>query len=88
MERHVQVVGRTAKRKPNMQRIQSAMEDFLTRVVEHLIGVVSGPIKGEKPMKAKKAIMITVLGLIMSLGAMPAASQEKPSDNMQVVILL
>ena len=37
-------------------------------------------------MKAKKAILITVLGLIMSLGAMPAASQEKPSDNMQVVI--
>jgi hypothetical protein len=37
-------------------------------------------------MKAKKAIMITVLGLIMSLGAMPAVSQEKPSDNMQVVI--
>jgi hypothetical protein len=59
---------------------------FLTRVVEHLIGLVNRPIKGEKPMKAKKAIMITVLGLIMSLGAMPAASQEKPSDNMQVVI--
>jgi hypothetical protein len=37
--------------------------------------------KGEKSMKAKKAIMISVLGLIMSLGAMPAASQEKPSDN-------
>ena len=37
-------------------------------------------------MKAKRAIMITVLGLIMSLGAMPAASQEKPSDNMQVVV--
>ena len=37
-------------------------------------------------MKAKKAIVITVLGLIISLGAMPAASQEKPSDNMQVVI--
>jgi hypothetical protein len=37
-------------------------------------------------MKAKKAIVITVLGLIISLGAMPAASQEKPSDNMQVVV--
>ena len=37
-------------------------------------------------MEAKKAIVITVLGLIMWLGAMPAASQEKPSDNMQVVI--
>ena len=37
-------------------------------------------------MKAKKAIMFLGLGLIMSLGAMPAASQEKPSDNMQVVI--
>ena len=37
-------------------------------------------------MKARKAIIITVLGLIMSLAAMPAASQEKPSDNMQIVI--
>lgn len=37
-------------------------------------------------MEAKKAIMIAVLGLITSLGAMPAASQEKPSDNMQVVV--
>jgi hypothetical protein len=37
-------------------------------------------------MKAKRAIVITVLGLIMSLGAMPASSQEKPSDNMQIVI--
>ena len=37
-------------------------------------------------MKAKKTIMITVLGLIMSLGAMPAASQENPSNNMQIVI--
>jgi len=41
---------------------------------------------GEKNMKANKAIMITVLGLIMSLGAMPAASQENPSNNMQIVI--
>jgi hypothetical protein len=39
-------------------------------------------------MKAKKAIVVTVLGLIMSLGAMTAASQEKPSDNMQVGVLL
>jgi len=37
-------------------------------------------------MKARKAIIITVLGLIMSLGAMPAASQENPSNNMQIVI--
>lgn len=37
-------------------------------------------------MKTKKAIMITVWGLVLSLGAMPAASQEKPSDNMQMVI--
>ena len=37
-------------------------------------------------MQAKKAIMFLGLGLIMSLGAMPAASQEKPSDHMQVVI--
>jgi hypothetical protein len=69
-----------------MQRKQTAKEEFLTRVVEHLIGLVSEPIKGEKPMNAKKAIMITALGVIMSLGAMPAATQEKPSDNMQIVI--
>ena len=37
-------------------------------------------------MRAKKAVMITVAALIMSLGAMPAASQEKTADNMQVVI--
>jgi len=37
-------------------------------------------------MKANRAIMITVLGFILSLGAMPASSQEKPSDNMQIVI--
>ncbi|HSO59864.1 MAG TPA: hypothetical protein VLR50_02410 [Desulfobacterales bacterium] len=37
-------------------------------------------------MKAKKPLMIAVLGIIMSLGAMPAFSQEKPSDNMQIVI--
>jgi hypothetical protein len=42
--------------------------------------------RGEKPMQAKKAIMFLGLGLIMSLGAMPAASQEKPSENMQIVI--
>jgi hypothetical protein len=30
--------------------------------------------------------MITVLGFMLSLGAMPASSQEKPSDNMQVVV--
>jgi hypothetical protein len=33
-----------------------------------------------------KTIVILAVGLIMSLGAMPAASQEKPSDNMQLVI--
>ena len=37
-------------------------------------------------MRAKKAVMITVAAFIMSLGAMPAASQEKTADNMQVVI--
>ena len=37
-------------------------------------------------MRAKKAIMMTVLGLFVSLGAMPAFSQEKTSDNMQIVI--
>jgi type IV secretory pathway TrbF-like protein len=42
--------------------------------------------QGEKTMKSKKAVMITVLGLILSLAAMPAASQEKPSDNMPIVV--
>jgi hypothetical protein len=37
-------------------------------------------------MKAKKAIIIGLLGVIAALGAMPAASQEKPSDTMQIVI--
>jgi hypothetical protein len=37
-------------------------------------------------MKVQKAIIFSVLGLVFSLGAMPAASQEKPSDNMQIVI--
>jgi hypothetical protein len=37
-------------------------------------------------VKAKKAFSIFVLGLIMSLGGMPAFSQEKASDNMQIVI--
>ena len=36
--------------------------------------------------KMAAKIIILVLGLIMSLGAMPAASQEKPADNMQLVI--
>jgi hypothetical protein len=33
-----------------------------------------------------KTIMMLIVGLVMSLGAMPAAAQEKPSDNMQIVI--
>lgn len=37
-------------------------------------------------MKAKKAIIIALFGVIVALGAMPAASQEKPSDTMQIVI--
>jgi hypothetical protein len=37
-------------------------------------------------MKAKKAVMIAVMGIILSLGSMPAASQEKPSDSMQIVV--
>jgi hypothetical protein len=59
---------------------------FFARVVEHLIGLVSEPMKGETSVKTKKATMITVLGLIMLVGGMPAASQEKPLDNMQIVI--
>ena len=41
--------------------------------------------KGEKLMKAKKAMIITGMTLIMALGTMPAISQEKPADNMQIV---
>jgi hypothetical protein len=37
-------------------------------------------------MKKKHAIIIAVLGLILAIGAIPAASQEKASDNMQIVI--
>jgi hypothetical protein len=42
--------------------------------------------KGERLMKTKKAVIITVLGMIMVLGAMPAISQDKPADNMQLLI--
>ena len=41
--------------------------------------------KGEKLMKAKKAMIITGLTLIMALGTMPAISQDKPADNMQIL---
>jgi hypothetical protein len=44
------------------------------------------PMKGETAVRATKTIMVTVLGLFLSLGAMPAFSQEKASDNMQIVI--
>jgi hypothetical protein len=37
-------------------------------------------------MKQKNAVIIAVLGLIMTIGAISAASQEKASDNMQIVI--
>lgn len=37
-------------------------------------------------MKAKTAIMIAVAASIISLGALPAGSQETPSDNMQIVV--
>jgi hypothetical protein len=37
-------------------------------------------------MKAKKTIIIAVVASIISLGALPAGSQETPSDNMQVVV--
>ena len=37
-------------------------------------------------MKGEKAIIATVLGLTLALGAMPAISQEKPADNMQIVL--
>ena len=37
-------------------------------------------------MKTKKAIIITVLSLVMALGAVPAISQDKPADNMPIVV--
>jgi hypothetical protein len=37
-------------------------------------------------MKAKKTIIIAVVASIISLGALPAGSQETPSDNMQIVV--
>jgi hypothetical protein len=37
-------------------------------------------------MKKKHAIIIAVVGLILAIGAIPAVSQEKASDNMQIVI--
>ena len=36
--------------------------------------------------KIAAKIIILLLGLVMSLGALPAASQDNPSDNMQIVI--
>jgi hypothetical protein len=42
--------------------------------------------KGERLMKTKKAFIFMLLGLIVALGAMPAISQEKPADNMQIVL--
>jgi hypothetical protein len=43
-------------------------------------------VKGETSVKTKKAIMITMIGLIMSVGGMSAASPEKPSGNMQIIV--
>lgn len=37
-------------------------------------------------MKAKTAIMIAAVASIISLGALPAGSQQTPSDNMQIVV--
>jgi hypothetical protein len=42
--------------------------------------------KGEKRMKTKSTILIPLLALIMALGAMPAISQDKPADDMQIVL--
>jgi len=37
-------------------------------------------------MKTMSTILIPLLALIMTLGAMPAIPQEKPADNMQIVL--
>jgi len=37
-------------------------------------------------MKTKSTILIPLLALIMALGAMPAISQDKPADDMQIVL--
>jgi hypothetical protein len=37
-------------------------------------------------MKTKNTIIIPLLVLIMGLGAMPATPQDKPADNMQIVL--
>ncbi len=37
-------------------------------------------------MKVRKTIVVTLLALIMALGAIPASAQDKPADNMQIVI--
>jgi hypothetical protein len=42
--------------------------------------------KGEKRMKTKSTILIPLLALIVALGAMPAIPQEKPADNMQILL--
>ncbi len=36
--------------------------------------------------KKAKAVIVTILGLIVALGPMPAISQDKPADNMQIVL--
>lgn len=36
-------------------------------------------------MKTKNQIIVIVSALIMAMGAVPAASQDKPADNMQIV---
>lgn len=37
-------------------------------------------------MKTEKAIIIWAVGLILALGALPVASQDKPADTMQIVV--
>jgi hypothetical protein len=37
-------------------------------------------------MKVKNQIMVTVLTLIMAVVVVPAISQDKPADNMQIVL--
>ncbi|NIM98653.1 MAG: hypothetical protein GTO24_11415 [candidate division Zixibacteria bacterium] len=37
-------------------------------------------------MEKRKTIVFVLLALIMALGAIPASAQDKPADNMQIVI--
>ena len=37
-------------------------------------------------MEVRKTVFITLLALVMALGAIPVSAQDEPADNMQIVI--